>query len=94
MRGIAASSLDDLPAMRMPAGYAALIEGSGRVQAGSGLAMANVCSGWRDGGAVVALGTVTGSALAGTRGCTHLTDVLRFLRHVPALTSWADYRQP
>jgi len=200
----------------MPAGYAALIEGSGRVQAGSAPAMANVCSGWRDGGAaavragagdilldpspwapslerlvsapgdfhvepeprersmlrrrvlevrrlgtdldvysyfrdsyrdadgrerslheyviharvagdplvitaveatphalpfpecplaarnaadligvpVAELGTVTGSLLAGARGCTHLTDALRFLRHVPALTPRADDRQP
>jgi hypothetical protein len=35
------------------------------------------------------LGEVTGtvkSRLSGTRGCTHLNDVLRFLRYVPTLT--------
>ena len=26
--------------------------------------------------------------LAGTRGCTHLNDTLRFLRYVPALTGY------
>jgi hypothetical protein len=26
--------------------------------------------------------------LAGTRGCTHLNDTLRFLRYVPALTGF------
>jgi hypothetical protein len=37
------------------------------------------------------LGGVTGTVrerLAGTRGCTHLNDTLRFLRYVPALTGY------
>ncbi|MFJ8816360.1 DUF2889 domain-containing protein [Amycolatopsis thermoflava] len=33
------------------------------------------------------VGATIRSRLSGTRGCTHLNDVLRFLRHVPALTS-------
>jgi hypothetical protein len=44
----------------------------------------------------VSLREITGTVrarLSGTRGCTHLNDVLRFLRYVPALRRRARIRR-